>query len=135
MRISDWSSDVCSSDLLHFARGITFGVDVADFLELQRPFERQRIIGAASQIEHVARGRDRMRHRLDRGVLRQRGVERGGRLGKMPHDRLLLAVGQPVLGAREVDRERQIGRAWWRERVCEEGYISVVPVALKKKKK
>src|SRR3546814_17732668 len=66
MRISDWSSDVCSSDL-----------------------------------------RDRMRHRLDRGVLRQRGVERGGRLGKMPHDRLLLAVGQHVLGARELDRERR----------------------------
>src|SRR3546814_6855233 len=96
MRISDWSSDVCSSDLLaaarhdflhvadglfeqrarrreddhrdrlvdqrdravlHLARRIAFGVDVADFLELERAFEGERIVGAAAEVEHIARGR------------------------------------------------------------------------------
>ena len=39
--------------VLHLARGIAFGMDVGDFLELQRAFERQR--------DSSARGRDRAR--------------------------------------------------------------------------
>jgi len=39
--------------MLEFAGGIALGVDVGDFLQLQRAFERQRIAGAAAEIEHV----------------------------------------------------------------------------------
>jgi hypothetical protein len=39
--------------------GITLRVDVGDFLELQRAFHCQRIAGAATEIEHVARPRAR----------------------------------------------------------------------------
>ena len=40
--------------VLELARRIAFGVDVGDFLELQRAFERDRIGRAAAEIEHVA---------------------------------------------------------------------------------
>ena len=50
--------------MLEFARRITFGVDIAQFLKLQRPFERQRIGRAAAKIEHVAGARDRLRELL-----------------------------------------------------------------------
>jgi hypothetical protein len=39
--------------VLQLAGRIAFGVDVGDFLELQRAFQRQRIAGAAAEIEHV----------------------------------------------------------------------------------
>ena len=39
--------------VLQLAGGIALGVDVGDFLELQRAFERQRIAGAAAEIEDV----------------------------------------------------------------------------------
>ena len=41
--------------VLELARRIALGVDVGDFLELQRPFERDRIIDPAPEIENVAR--------------------------------------------------------------------------------
>ena len=66
--------------VLHLAGGIAFGVDVADFLELQRAFQRHRIIGAAAEIEHVARRRDEMRHRRDLLVMAERRVDRRRRL-------------------------------------------------------
>src|SRR2546429_8721472 len=40
--------------VLELARGIAFGVDVGDFLELERALERKRVAGAAAEIEHVA---------------------------------------------------------------------------------
>ena len=41
--------------VLQLARRIAFGVDVGNFLELERAFQRDRIIDAAAEIEHVAR--------------------------------------------------------------------------------
>src|SRR5580692_883132 len=40
--------------VLHLAGGVAFGVDVGDLLQLQGAFERQRIGGAAAEIEDVA---------------------------------------------------------------------------------
>ena len=40
--------------VLQLAGGIALGVDVGDFLELQRAFHGQRKVGAAAEIEHVA---------------------------------------------------------------------------------
>src|SRR5207342_2587508 len=48
--------------MLHLAGGIAFGVYVADFLELQRSFQRHRIIRSAPEIEHVAGRSDEVRH-------------------------------------------------------------------------
>ena len=39
--------------MLHLARGIAFGVDVGDFLQLQRAFQRDGIVNAASQKEEI----------------------------------------------------------------------------------
>ena len=77
--------------VLHLARGIAFGVDVADFLELQRAFQRQRIVRAAAQIQHVARLRDGVRHRLDLGIVRQRLVDRRRGLDQVADDLGFLA--------------------------------------------
>src|SRR3546814_1761075 len=101
MRISDWSSDVCSSDLL------------------QRAFERERIVGAAAEVEHIARGGDEMRHRRDILVVRERGVQGGGRLDQMLDDLTLVGGAKLALLEREVRGERgehrelagEIGRA------------------------
>ena len=39
--------------VLHFAGGVAFGVNVGNFLELQRAFERDRVVDAARQIEKI----------------------------------------------------------------------------------
>jgi len=41
--------------VLHLAAGIAFGVDVGNFLQLERAFERDRKGQAAAEIEDVAR--------------------------------------------------------------------------------
>ena len=40
--------------VLHLAGGIALGVDVRDLLQLQRAFERDRIVDAAPEVEKVA---------------------------------------------------------------------------------
>ena len=40
--------------VLHLAGRIALGVDVGDLLQLQRPFERDRIVDAAPEVEKVA---------------------------------------------------------------------------------
>ena len=39
--------------MLHFARGIAFRVNVGNFLQLERAFERDRIVNAASEIKKI----------------------------------------------------------------------------------
>ena len=51
--------------VLQLAGGIAFGVDVGDFLELQRAFHGEREVGVAAEIEHVAIVREFARHLLD----------------------------------------------------------------------
>src|SRR3546814_15673532 len=106
MRISDWSSDVCSSDLRADQR------DAAD----------AEARGAAARPEGAAR-RPAELARLDRPLLpgAARAGARQARLG--PH-----AGGLPL-----ARRQRQIGRASCRGRVCQYVYISVVAAALKTK--
>jgi hypothetical protein len=41
--------------VLHLASRIAFGVDVGNFLELERALERDRVVDAAAEIEEVAR--------------------------------------------------------------------------------
>src|SRR3546814_2562372 len=114
MRISDWSSDVCSSDLRLFLEGM----EAADAQGpgIDRP-------GAPGP-------------QLDRRIDRRRGVlvdplalQAGQEVGPAPGDDGVDLVGDVFLDA---DVE-EIGRASCRESGCKYVSISVVAVALKKK--
>ena len=83
--------------MLQFARGVAFGVDVAQLLELQRALERQRIGRAAAEVEDVAGAGDRMRELLGGGLELQRLGEEAGRRDKLADERRL---------GRLVDRRR-----------------------------
>ena len=52
----DWQLFVDERDrsVLHLAGGIALGMDVGDFLELERALERDRIVDAAPEVEEVA---------------------------------------------------------------------------------
>src|SRR3546814_4433602 len=95
MRISDWSSDVCSSDLA-VQRNLVGAMALAAATHQRFVIAREQSLDAA-----VAKHRHRLQLRLDHGaqgrvVARPQGPERG-------------AEGPPV----------ELGRASWRERVCQ----------------
>ena len=46
--------------VLHFAGGVAFGVDVGDFFELERAFERDGVVDAAAEEEEVVGGAERL---------------------------------------------------------------------------
>ena len=52
--------------VLHLAGGIALGVDVGDLLELERAFERDRIVDAAAQEQEVGAAVEPLRDLLDR---------------------------------------------------------------------
>src|SRR3954464_5186791 len=56
--------DQRNGSMLEFPRGIALGVNIGDFLELEGPFERKRIAGAAAEIEHVSAFREIARQML-----------------------------------------------------------------------
>src|SRR3546814_11402437 len=93
MRISDWSSDVCSSDL------------IADFLELERAFKCYWIVGPTAEIQHVACHHDLGGDCLDRVLISKGGIERGGRFSQMLDDGMLVLRRQPALGTRQIGGE------------------------------
>src|SRR3546814_18514486 len=105
MRISDWSSDVCSSDLLAESAGLESldrGLRGSVRGRHAPPqFGRVRIAFG----EHARRAEYRLQHQGARGIRGQAFGERG----------------------------RQIGRASGREKVWQYGLSSVGAVALKKK--
>src|SRR3546814_19656579 len=107
MRISDWSSDVCSSDLLPgwFLPGNRLGAGKTGHALEQRASASS---GRPGPLEHIVRPRA--------GSNRLPAVEK-----------------KFVLPARRGGKRRTLGRASWRERVCKNGEISVVAVSLKKK--
>src|SRR3546814_14181872 len=113
MRISDWSSDVCSSDLtrLRFAP-----VRDGDFAGLLAYMDEAHFL--AFGVERVAGER--------RIVARRRVVAAESERGEM-------LASQP-LGEGAVSLRLKIGRASCRERVCPYVSISVVAVSLQKKR-
>ena len=44
--------------MFHLAGGIAFGVDILNFLQLQRPFQGHRIVNAASQEKKILRAHE-----------------------------------------------------------------------------
>src|SRR3546814_12502412 len=123
MRISDWSSDVCSSDLL---ADLETGRDVERVLRLPIFFG----IGGADIADQVA---DRGPGRVIAGETARRGD--AGQVGQADEDRGIFGLADILL-----DRDRleprggieEIGRASCRERVCQ--YVSIAGVAVQLKK-
>src|SRR3546814_18250996 len=109
MRISDWSSDVCSSDL--------------------RDGHSPRLHDAADDGEggrHQAGFTYADDHSRDEQLTKRPG-EAAGHRRQRPH-----RYTPENNGARRI---AELGRASWRERVCQYVTISVVAVSLKKQKK
>src|SRR3546814_14406356 len=107
MRISDWSSDVCSSDLCGgLGRGSrpcgggSLGLEASLLGGLLLSLACKRTVEASAQLVDA-------------------GVDGGEELGHILGD----------------SGNQQIGRASWRERGCQSVLISVVALSLKKKKK
>src|SRR3546814_15620466 len=111
MRISDWSSDVCSSDL-------QVGEDHGSATRFAGATYRHR--RAVADL-HLAGDDDRVTRAQSLDDLHLAGAPLAER-DRGPHR---LAVAQP---------EDEIGQASCRERVCQYGSISVVAVSLKQKK-
>src|SRR3546814_17117461 len=118
MRISDWSSDVCSSDLAEIR--LQSSLDVLHHFRIEgRKLRRRRRrnVEAAGTVALAVRdiGQETARH-LPVGADR---------------------IGEPVEALPErrfarVKRQVEIGSASCRERVCTSGWISVVPEIFKK---
>src|SRR3546814_14258844 len=100
MRISDWSSDVCSSDLA-IKRG------ASDFLE--KPFEASQLVLV------VARATETDRLRRENETLRSRVGADEELTGNSPAINNVRATLKRVA----VTGSREIGRASCRERVCQ----------------
>src|SRR3546814_19938140 len=97
MRISDWSSDVCSSDLL--PHEVSTAAQITPRIALNIP-----IVSAA--MDTVTEGR------LAIAMARQGGMG---------------IIHRNLSGEEQVAEVDQIGRASCRERVCQYVYIPVVP--------
>src|SRR3546814_1119231 len=97
MRISDWSSDVCSSDLAHFLRRA--GIAAVAHQLGQRAFK----VAAAARAERFELGQ------IDRQIVRGEGEHAWRPISGRVVDQG--AVGQP--------EDDEIGRASCRERVCQ----------------
>src|SRR3546814_18013966 len=101
MRISDWSSDVCSSDLLRQRQS-----------QPQRKTWRTKILASRGISRSLFNARN-----LDRRLLRSRA---GGCYELVDEDiKAALQSLNPSLFIRLCIREVQIGRASCRERVCQ----------------
>src|SRR3546814_11601597 len=124
MRISDWSSDVCSSDLLAAIRAQhpAVGVVVVSANDDPQVIRRALDHGAAGFIPKSA----------DLDSLRDAVLSVLGGQPWLP-DALRNAVAMTRSQQPDTDLA-EIGRASCRERVCPYVSISVVAVALKKKK-
>src|SRR3546814_1314819 len=131
MRISDWSSDVCSSDLKSTPARVERGAVIGCGDGHQRLGARIR--GKAPHIGGAMLGRDDVdihaaqRHRPFRHPRQDDPAQRPPRRGRGERDDAQ-AASEP--GARRIE----IGRASWRESASKCGYISVVAVSLQKKK-
>ena len=99
--------DECDWAVLEFARGIALGVDVGDFLELERAFERDRIAGAAAEIEHVVALGEVARQLLDLRFKSERFRQMPRHLDQRMHEPFLIGLGQDAARASRRDRKRR----------------------------
>ena len=72
--------------MLHLRGWISLRMDVSDFLELQRPFERDRKVATATEIERVLGPHERLGKRLDLVGPVQHGGDLIRQFGEGTHD-------------------------------------------------
>ena len=65
------SVDQCVRSVLHFARGIAFGVNVRNLFELQGAFQRDRKVDAAPEVEEIIAAEQDRRDLLVQGIMRK----------------------------------------------------------------
>src|SRR3546814_11203969 len=116
MRISDWSSDVCSSDLL--LELALVGLDHAEVAAMAHLQLDVLADEAAQQVRQLGQDVGKVQQARLQGLLARKGK-------KLAHQ---------VGGAVGVLLDLQIGIAACGERVCRYLYIWVVAVTVKKKK-
>src|SRR3546814_20343649 len=112
MRISDWSSDVCSSDLPSYYRGCWHEVSRCLFLRYRHPHR---------VLTHTISSRTKVLYNPKAFFTHAAWLDQG-----CPHC--------PIFPTADSRRSLEIGRATCRERVCKYVYISVDAVSLNKKK-
>src|SRR3546814_14199571 len=131
MRISDWSSDVCSSDLqLARSRLGIQSLHVPLFGDLQRRVDEH--LQEFALVEHATRHPPLRPERGDEADKDDKTCihHQLGNLGNAANVLDAVLVREP-----QILVEAEIGRASCRERVCQYVEISVVGVSLKKTKK
>src|SRR3546814_12168896 len=119
MRISDWSSDVCSSDLIAILSGL-LGSDAKayEYVAAQHPSGKS-ASGAPILPNHLA---DARKNNLK--------AERASAVLKWPAAARVSGLSQARCEPSQCSRTlAQIGRASCRERVCQYVYISGVAVS------
>src|SRR3546814_18207789 len=117
MRISDWSSDVCSSDLLDD--------QVVERLRLQA--RQHGHLRAALDLEHTD-GIGALQHLVDGGILRRHRGDGEVAAVVLPHQLEALAQAGQHAERQHVDlQDAEIGRASCMERVCH--YVSITDVS------
>src|SRR3546814_11566209 len=126
MRISDWSSDVCSSDL------IAFGALAQDAARFNLPPEIPALHPSAPRLVGRSMPRLDTPAKLD-------GSARFGADVRLPNMVYASVRSGPSGGSRLVSADEkaagaQIGSGSCRERVCQYVWIAVVGVTIKKKK-
>src|ERR1700682_1892815 len=91
--------------MLELARGVALGVNIGNFLELERTFERKRIARAAAKIEDVLAVLQFLREPLDLGLERKRLVQMARHFDEGAHEIALVVWRKRAAYAAGRDRE------------------------------
>src|SRR3546814_13526251 len=130
MRISDWSSDVCSSDLEEKEPGVASFEDLIGLFAV--------IAGQVVEDHDVARIQRRRELGFDvdsKDLFGHRPADDPGSSQAIAESLAQRILRPPAIAAKAVGFGLTIGRASCRESVCQDVYISVFAVSLKKKNK
>src|SRR3546814_14739606 len=121
MRISDWSSDVCSSDLLIQSDVTAIRSDVSDLHEMAQP--HMIIKRPASAADHFNNAW--LYHTMQRNPAKAREEIRALYARQAPRKMdaapRYLAAGSDFTGRAQLAEEMQIGRESWRANVGQDG--------------
>ena len=91
--------------VLHLSGRVAFGVDVGNLLQLQRPFQRQRVVDAAAQKKKVAAAEEMSGQLFDLVVAVQDLLQLGRNLQQLSQVGLGFHRGQPAAHLGQVERQ------------------------------
>ena len=94
--------------MLHLARRITLGVDVGNFLELERALERDRIVDAAAEEQEVPRLRILARDLLNIRLALEDSFDLSGNRERRLQQLARVGLGQASHPRREMNREQVV---------------------------